>query len=199
MTPSLTLAVLLVAPPDAAADLSAETKSAQATAYPLSQLPPSVGVEVFTGARAIDGSKRYRFALRTPPVEAVAPTSVTFPRGIPDVRFVAAAAVLAAHNPARAEALQRQFRSRTDLPPALQAVEVVGVGLAVTDIVERPADGGGGTILHVHVSYYVRAGASAPQMGYAAAAEGERETWLVKDGSLTLLDDDVRLKPFLFP
>ena len=185
----------LADPPAAVAANTADVE--EALVYALDKLPPAVTVKVFTGEVEPDGSHVYREALATPPDGESAGTTVSFTEAGPAIGLVAAAAVLAAHNPVRAAGVESTFRDGADAPADLRGLKVFNIRLSVVGVTAREPDEGGGTVLRVRPSYFLKSD-QPRRRGHAAARDGEAEVWLVKDGKLTLLNGDVKLKPFLF-
>ena len=201
MSAPLVLTLLLNAPaepPAAPLTGSPVAETEQPVEYDLKQLSPNVTVEVFTGKVKLSGANEYREALKTPSDGKTVVTSVAFVREAPPVEVIAAAAVLAAHNPTRVAAIENGFREKADAPADIRGLKVFNIGLTVVDSEERSAEEGGGTVLRVSPSYFVQTAKPWSQTGYAEAHDDEAEVWLVKDGKLTLLDGEVALKPFLF-
>ena len=197
----LSAAGTLLPDDEVTADVAIEKPDQVAISYTVDEVPPATELRVLIGRRE-DGTNRYRTARKTAAVvegaSVAVPTRVTMVVEEPPAALQAAATAVAHYTPVRVAAVEEDFRDRDDLEADIRSLKVTKAGVSVLNPRERSAAEGGGLLFDVAVWYAVRADNGTGQPGYAAGAEGSYELWLLKDGKVTLLKDEVKLKPFLF-
>ena len=167
-------------------------------ALPLAEPAPWTVLKVWNGKTDENGRVYPEVGKTERTAEAPFPTDVLIVVRDPSADIRRAALALPHYNPARAAKVRDLLENGSNRSPAVTSAVVSGVTLTIFDIAERPAVDGGGTTFKVHTM----AGAKFPGRrlsGVTQAPEDRVETWLLKDGTIRLLKDDLAFEFMMIP